>query len=612
MSLSRPRYLPIEDYGIIGDLHTVALVSTDASIDFLCMPSFDSPSVFAALLDRHRGGFFQVAPTLEDLRSTQLYLPDSNVLLSRFLSRAGVAEISDFMPVKEIGQPHVHNIVRRAKTVRGEVHYSMVCSPSFDYGRASHQVELRGGEVYFSSGNRVLRLEANVPMEIHDGAARADFILGEGQTALFVLDNICNGRPSPPLNSGYVTESFKDTINFWRNWVARSSYRGRWREMVNRSALTLKLLTSHQHGSIVAAPTFGLPETVGGERNWDYRYTWIRDASFTLYALIRLGYTDEAAAFMRWITERCHELNSDGSLQLMYRLNGSTNLTEVNLTHLEGYRGSSPVRVGNGAAGQLQLDIYGELMDSVYLSNQYGEPIHHDLWANLVGLIDWVCLNWHREDEGIWEVRGGKKEFLYSRLMCWVALDRGIRLSLKRSFPAPLDRWSAVRDTIYRDIFDNFWNREKEAFVQHRGSTSLDASTLLLPLVKFVSPTDPRWLSTLAAIERELVDDSLVFRYRGAEAASDGLVGEEGTFSMCSFWYVECLARSGDLRKARFLFEKMLGYANHLGLYSEQLGPRGEHLGNYPQAFTHVALISAAYKLDQMLHAAGKQALDDH
>jgi len=384
-------------------------------------------------------------------------------------------------------------------------------------------------------------------------------------------------------------------------WIGRSRYRGRWREIVDRSALTLKLLTSAPHGSIVAAPTFGLPEELGGVRNWDYRYTWIRDASFTIYALMRLGYTDEAGAFMRWIEARCSELNPDGSLQLMYGIDGRHNLPEQELPHLEGYMKSSPVRIGNGAAGQLQLDIYGELMDSVYLHNKHGEPISYDFWENLVRLIDWVAKHWQQPDEGIWEVRGGQQEFLYSRVMCWVALDRGIRLAQKRSFPAPLDRWHQVRDQIYHDIYKNFWDRDRQAFVQHKGSKHLDASCLLMPLVKFISPSDPRWIKTLDAIGRTLVEDSLVYRYNPEHGASDGLDGGEGTFSMCSFWYVECLARSGDLEKARFYFEKALGYANHLGLFAEEIGPLGTQLGNFPQAFTHLALISAAYDLERRL-----------
>jgi GH15 family glucan-1,4-alpha-glucosidase len=367
--------------------------------------------------------------------------------------------------------------------------------------------------------------------------------------------------------------------------------------------MTLKLLTSAKHGSLVAAPTFGLPEEIGGPRNWDYRYTWIRDASFTLYALIRLGYTAESAAFMSWIGDRCGELNPDGSLQIMYGIDGRHDLTEMTLDHLEGYRGSQPVRIGNGAHDQLQLDIYGELMDSIYLYDKYGQPISFELWRNLVRLLNWVCDNWRREDEGIWEVRGGRKEFLYSRLLCWVAIDRGVRLALKRSFPAPLGRWLEVRDEIYMEIQSKFWNEQIGAFVQHKGGDALDASALLMPLVKFISPVDPRWLSTLAAIEGRLLDDSLVYRYRVGHAADDGLQGGEGTFNMCSFWLVECLSRAGELDKARLYLEKMFGYANHLGLYGEELGLAGETLGNFPQAFTHLALISAATDLNRRLDA---------
>ncbi len=594
-------YQPIENYGVIGDLHTVALVGMNGSIDFLSFPHFDSPTVFAALLDDQRGGHFELAPVLSDARQKQIYLPDTNVLISRFLSDEGVAEVYDFMPLEEAG--HAHTLVRRLKCVRGAVHFRMVCEPRFDYARASHTVEQRDGEVLFisdGSDRTVLRLRTPVPVSIQNGAAVAEFTVPAGQKLAFILED--GSTPdSPSAATGYVSESFKQTINYWHRWVARSTYQGRWREMVQRSALVLKLLTSTRHGSIVAAPTFGLPEEIGGERNWDYRYTWIRDASFTLYALIRLGYTGEAKAFMSWIEARCHELGPDGSLQVMYGIDGRHTLTEETLEHMSGYAGSRPVRIGNGAYDHLQLDIYGALMDAVYLYNKYGEEISYDLWVNLIRLVDWVCDNWHRKDEGIWEVRGGRQEFLYSRMMCWVALDRGIRLAQKRSFPAPLDRWQAVRNEIYLQIQTDFWNPSREAFVQHKGSKTMDAASLLMPLVKFMGPTDPRWLSTLRAIEQDLVDDSLVYRYKIGAAASDGLSGEEGTFSMCSFWYVECLSRAGDLRKARFFLEKMLGYANHLGLYSEELGSRGQHLGNFPQAFTHLALISSAYNLDRML-----------
>jgi GH15 family glucan-1,4-alpha-glucosidase len=597
---------PIENHGVIGDLHTVALVGMDGAIDFLSFPEFDSPSVFASLLDPGRGGCFRIAPVLDGARCKQLYLPDTQVLLTRFLAEDGVAEISDFMPVYEMG--HRHDIVRRAKCVRGEVRFRMTCAPRFDYARAGHRVEVRDGEVLFVSdapGRLALRLRTRVPITVVDGAATAEFTLGANESVAFVLEQAIEGEGSPSESADYISQSFKQTVNFWRNWVARSSYQGRWRETVNRAAMTLKLLTSKPHGSIIAAATFGLPEVIGGARNWDYRYTWIRDSSFTLYALIRLGYTEEAGAFMRWIEARCAEQAPEGPLQVMYRINGSHDLAEEVLPHFSGYRGSRPVRVGNAAAHQLQLDIYGELMDSVYLYNKFGEPISWDLWTDLVRLVDWVCDHWQDPDEGIWEARAGRHALLHSRMMCWVAVDRGLRLAGRRSLPAPVDRWLAIRDTIFRSVFDDFWHEGRRAFVQGRGTTTTDAATLLMPLLKFISPTDPRWLSTLSAIEHDLVDDSHVHRYRNDEGGvSDGLPGQEGTFAMCTFWYVECLARAGDLHQARYIFEKMLGYANHLGLYSEEIGPSGESLGNFPQAFTHIGLISAAFYLDRALSEA--------
>ncbi len=432
-------YKPIENYGIIGDLHTVALVGTDGSIDLMSFPHFDSPTIFAALLDESKGGRFQLAPVLTDANLKQLYLPDSNILLTRFLSEAGVAEISDFMPAEPEG---THELVRRAKTVRGEIHFRMLCQPRFDYARSKHHVEKRDGEILFVSEGKdqsALRLRTSIPVTISDGAAIAEFTLQAGQSAAFVLEQARPGHESVSAGPDHVPDSFKRTLNFWRNWIARSTYQGRWREMVNRSALTLKLLVSQPHGSMVAAPTFGLPEHIGGERNWDYRYTWIRDASFTLYALSRLGYTGEAAAFMKWIEARCDELEPDGSLQIMYGIDGRHELPEETLAHLEGYRKTSPIRIGNRAVGQLQLDIYGELMDAVYLYNKYGELISYDLWTQLTRLINWVAKNWAQPDQGIWEVRGHRQEFLFSRVMCWVAIDRGIRLAHKRSFPAPLD-----------------------------------------------------------------------------------------------------------------------------------------------------------------------------
>ncbi len=585
-------YRPIENYGVVGDLRTLALVGNDGSVDLMCFPRFDSPTIFAALLDDKKGGRFTLAPAAECEHRKQFYLPDSAVLLTRFLFGEGVAEISDFMPVREAAP--VQCLVRRAKAVRGRIHFRMVCAPRFDYARATHHVELvTANEALFVSDRLALRLRADVPLAISDGAVVADFTLEPEHSAAFVLEE---ARTTGVIVR--VSEAFKRTNTFWHRWVARSTYRGRWREAVNRSALTLKLMTSREHGSMVAAPTFGLPEELGGSRNWDYRFTWIRDASFTLYALIRLGYTTEAADFMKWIEARCGELNPDGSLQVMYGLDGRHNLDEEELPHLEGYMGSHPVRIGNNAYRQLQLDIYGELMDSVYLYNKFGAPISNDLWANLVRLVDYVCRNWRMKDEGIWETRSGRQPFTLSNVMCWVAVDRAIRLSDKRSFPAPLADWHRTRDEIYHHIFDGCWNPKVRAFTTAAGSEQLDAATLLMPLMRFIAPTDPRWLSTLKALEHELVQDSHVFRY---PPASDGLPGSEGSFNMCSFWYVEALARGGNVESARFIFEKTLGYANHLGLFSEELGARGEALGNFPQAFSHIAMISAAYLLDKVI-----------
>jgi GH15 family glucan-1,4-alpha-glucosidase len=593
-------YQPIEDYGLIGDLQTAALVSTSGSIDFLCFPRFDSPTIFAALLDDKKGGHFIIAPASGEFSHRQRYLPDTNIILTRFLGAQGVAEVSDFMPVRHPGHPH--SLVRRVKVVRGKIPLRMVCEPKFEYGSAGHSIMKRPDGLTFCPETKqqpALRLRSSVPVVARDGKAVANFTLGSGKAASFVLEEAVGESPSE--SSNYVSEAFKETMNFWFWWVRRSRYRGRWREIVNRSALTLKLLTSLPHGSIVAAPTFGLPAHVGSVRNWDYRYTWIRDASFTLYALMRLGYTDEARAFMSWIDDRCREHARGSPLQVMYRIDGNAYLPEKQLKCFEGYKNSSPVRIGNAASSQLQLDIFGELMDSVHIYDKHGTPISYDLWTDLVKLVEWVCRNWHKPDNGIWEVRGGARPFLYSRAMCWVALDRALQIARRRSYPAPLPRWHRVRDEVYRDIYDNFWNPRLNAFVQFRGAKTVDASALLLPLVKFISPDDPRWRSTLKAIEKTLVEDSSVFRYRPGPAAPDGLRGTEGTFSVCSFWYAECLARTGDARQARFIFEKALGGTNHLGLFAEQIGANGEHLGNFPQALSHLGLISAAWTLDQKL-----------
>lgn len=595
-------YQPIENYGVIGDLNTVALVGLNGSIDFMCFPEFDSPSIFGAMLDKKKGGYFAIRPPKEDtVKHKQLYVPDTNVLMTRFLSPDGVGEIIDFMPVDELHEGHM--LVRRVTQIRGEETYSMELCPRFYYSLVRHEVEKVGNTVIFKSSGKdglALRLTSSVPLDINNGDCFASFTLRPEETADFVLELLDEGNHQSTRDKGYVDKLLYKTINYWKNWIGRSRYSGRWQEIVNRSALVLKLMTSHRHGSIIAAPTFGLPEKVGGEKNWDYRYSWIRDAAFTLYALIRLGYTREASNFMNWIQNYCQDLSKPGELGLMYTVYGEKKIDEFTLDHLEGYMGSKPVRIGNAAHDQLQLDIYGELMDSIYLYDKYGEPISHDFWMDLVGQINWVCENWRQPDEGIWEVRGGRREFLYSRLLCWVAVDRGVRLARKRSFPQP-EHWKKVRDEIYNSIFSEFWDEKRQTFVQYKGADRVDASTLIMPLVRFISPRDERWLSTLKCIEKDLVSDSLVYRYCPEHEELTGLKSGEGTFSLCTFWYVECLSRAGYIEKARLYFEKMLGYANHLGLYGEQLGFQGEHLGNFPQAFTHLGLISAAYNLNQQL-----------
>lgn len=595
-------YQPIENYGVIGDLNTVALVGLNGSIDFMCFPNFDSPSIFAAMLDKDKGGYFQITPVFGEMKNKQLYLPDTNVLLTRFLSAEGVGELTDFMPVEDLYEGHV--LIRRLTNVRGQAKYKMNCFPKFNYARSGHETSsIDKNTIVFKSKNEngiTLKLRSTVEINLINDGAEAEFCLLPGETADFILELEDRLTEDAPLST-VVTRELEETMGYWKNWVELSKYNGRWREIVNRSALVLKLLTSHNHGSIVAAPTFSLPEHIGGGRNWDYRYTWIRDASFSLYSLINLGYTKEAEDFMHWVEKLCQDIGEGGSLKLMYTVKGEKELDEKVLENMEGYKGSAPVRIGNNAHAQLQLDIYGELMDAVYLSNKYGTPISFGFWKNLSNQMDWVCDNWDQPDEGIWEVRGGRRKFLHSRLMCWVALDRALKIGDARSFPLN-PNWKIQRDIIFNSIYENFWNKERKCFVQYEGSDSVDAALLLMPIVRFISPKDPKWLSTLDVIEKDLVSDSLVYRYRHEKAADDGLLHGEGTFSMCSFWYIECLARAGKLQKARLYFEKMIGYGNHLGLYAEQLGFQGEHLGNFPQAFTHLGLISAAMSLDRQLN----------
>ncbi|MGB3654414.1 MAG: glycoside hydrolase family 15 protein [Rivularia sp. (in: cyanobacteria)] len=607
-------YQPIENYGIIGNMHTTALVGMNGSIDWFCYPRHDSPSVFAGILDEEKGGHFRIFPTLCNNTHKQFYWPETNVLVTRFLADCGVGEVIDFMPVGlSTSEDGYHWLVRKVNCVRSSMKFRMECYPAFNYARDKHETQLSEGGVIFKSSDLNLGLVTDIPLKEDDKGVFAEFSLAEGESAVFILREVdCDRGCGLPLNPEETTQIFEHTIHYWRRWISKCTYKGRWRETVERSALMLKLLTYEPTGAIVAAPTCGLPEALGGERNWDYRYSWIRDAAFTLYGLIRIGFTEEAGQFINWIISLCPSHSEDDSqLQIVYGIDGRKNLEEEVLDHLEGYKGSSPVRIGNGAYDQTQLDIYGELMDAVYLYNKYGMPISYDTWVNLSKYVEWVCDNWHIKDHGIWETRDGKQEFVYSKLMCWVAVDRGLRLAEKRSFPANREKWLEVRDEIYLDIMENGWCEEKQAFVQYYGSSTLDASNLIMPLIFFMSPTDPRMLKTIDAImkspqEGGLLSNSLVYRYNTKDY-SDGLEGEEGSFNLCTFWLVEALTRAGRgqdserLDKARLIFEEMLSYANHLGLYAEETGTSGEALGNFPQAFTHLALISAAYNLDRSI-----------
>jgi GH15 family glucan-1,4-alpha-glucosidase len=607
-------YLPIEDYGIIGNLRTVALVGMNGSIDWYCSPNVDSPSIFGAILDEKKGGRFQIAPVADHIRHKQFYWPSTNILVTRFLHEEGITELEDFMPVGYLSDSRwQHHLFRRIRCVRGSVRIAVECRPAFDYGRKHHHVQLDAQGANFRSDNLSLSLFSTVQLQRDANAGvTAEFVLEEGKSQVFVLRNDgLDGDSSAPPSIDEAEDLFQRTVKFWQTWLSSCTYRCRWRERVERSALVLKLLTFEPTGAIIAAPTTSLPEVIGGPRNWDYRFAWLRDAAFTVYAFVRIGFTSEATGFVNWMQNYVSKHSySAHQLPPVFSIFGEPLPAEESLDHWEGYRKSAPVRIGNAAASQYQADIYGELMDSLYLSNKYVGPISYDFWVRIRHRLDWLCENWQQPDKGIWEMRNREEHFVYSKLMNWVALDRGVRLADKRSFPADREKWIRNRDNIYDEVMARGWNEKRHAFTQFYGSDDLDASLLMMPLVFFMAPTDPRMINTINAITQDprdggLVSDGLVYRYP-PQPRVDGLPGEEGTFNMCSFWLVEALTRAGKahpewLDQARLLFERMLGYANHLGLYAEQTSSQGEALGNFPQAFTHLALISAAFNLDRTL-----------
>jgi GH15 family glucan-1,4-alpha-glucosidase len=614
------QYPNIGEHGLIGDLQTAALVCSDGTIDFFCCPRFDSPTVFASLLDAEKGGYFRIKPVADNYVTKQLYMPNTAMLMTRFMTPDGVGEVVDFMPVIEGAPTDRHRLVRFLRVARGTMRFVAEVQPRFDYGRARHTVDLTDtGAVFRSSDGMELTLHAagrgagdhgGGVERVGDGL-RATFTLREGDSGRGIVMESMGGAPQalPPAE---LERLASDTAAYWKGWLNRSTYTGRWREMVIRSAMTLKLLTYEPTGAPVAAATFGLPEQAGGERNWDYRYTWIRDGSLAIHALGSLGYTEEAAKFGTWLRDRVLEgsTNRNGAspIKIMYRVDGSSDLDEEILDHLAGWRGSRPVRIGNGAADQLQLDIYGEAADAILSGAEFGLQIAHKGWLAFTGITDWVADNWDQPDEGVWETRGGRKDFTYGRFQCWVALDRALRMAERAGKPANVIKWAVERDRLYNQIMSRGWNEKVGAFTQHYETDVLDSSLLFMPLQGFISPTDPMWLSTLDAMDRELVSDSLVYRYNPA-ASPDGLHGDEGTFSLCTFLYVDALARAGRIDDAILTFEKMFTYGNHLGMFSEEIGSTGEQLGNFPQAFTHLSLINSAVTLNNELDLRARRAV---
>ena len=594
-------YAPIQDYAIVGNCKTTALIHKEGSIDFFCYPRFDSPSIFAKLLDTNKGGFFDTRPSFEWQRTTQSYLLDSNVLLTRFFSESTTLDIIDFMPCTE--DTDVPNqLIRIVKSIRGTAKVSFDYNVAPGYGKDTDTLKKTNEYVLActlnNDSNDTFAIESNIPL-FSDGSNTIDsFKLAEGTFAIFVL-----GKPTDRSKDGAselserVAKQLEATLRFWRNWLKKCNYLGEFKDSVHRSALVLKLLTSSEFGSTVAAATFSLPETIGGDRNYDYRFTWIRDAAFTMYAFMRLGFLEESQKFMNWIEDRIDiDLSDEVELQIMYTIDGSKELEEKEID-LEGYKKSSPVRIGNAATEQIQLDIFGELMDTIYLFDKYGEPISFTFWGKLEKLLEFVCKNWQSKDHGIWEVRETKRHYLYTRVMCWVALDRAVRLVRKRSFPTDLEKWIKNKNLIYKDIQENFWNDDLQSFVHFKGASTVDCSMLIMPLVRIISPYDEKWTKTMKLIEEQLVSDVLIYRNMHDEIPKNN--PDEGAFLIGSFWYIECLARGGQVEKASHYFEKLVGYGNHVNLFSEEMSLSGMHLGNFPQAFTHLGLISAAYNLKQ-------------
>ena len=596
-------YPGIESYGVIGNCQTCALIQREGSIDFMSFPEYDSHSVFAALLDQNKGGSFHTRPQAPYDKSFQEYILDTAVLTTRFLSEAYNVEFTDFMPMKSDGKPERNQLVRKISLIRGSLSFELILNVLIDYGKVDTQIDyVDAHTVVFKNEAHPEGLKVRSSIAIVEEEALVEqFSLEEGEDAFFIIEAAKEEQPEATIAEQCEELNIKlhDTIHFWHQWIKTCKYTGDFAEHMKRSAITLKLMTSAKYGSTVAAPTYALPEKIGGDKNWDYRYAWVRDAAFTMYAFMRLGFIEEASHFMKWIYDLIDaDINGDVELQIMYRIDGSRDLDEEELD-LEGYKRSQPVRIGNAATGQLQLDVFGELMDTIYLFDKYGQNVMYSFWRNVEKLIDFVCKNWENPDHGIWEVREVKRHYLFSRLMCWVALDRAIRLVRKRSLPTDVSQWIENRNRIFQDIYDNFWDEELQSYVHFKGAKTVDSSLLMMPLMKFISPYDKRWVKTMKVIEDQLiVDDVLVYRNLHDSIPNKG-EAVEGSFTIGSFWYIECLSRGGEVEKAERYFQKLMSHSNHLNLFAEELSPSGAQLGNFPQGFSHLGLISTLFSIDR-------------
>lgn len=586
----------IEDYGLIGNQRSSALVSHLGSIDFFCAPHFDSPTIFARLLDK-RGGHFSISPLNPDEEHGRtFYFPDACVIITRF-NHNGVSEVWDFMPLSQnLGHAP---IIRRLKGVKGNSELMLELCPRFNYALDSHTTEPIHGGFKISTKAQTLYFYCTNQgeMSLQGNDLRCKLCVEANECEYFLLTDKCLLDEEVNNLAHLIEEELEDSIEKCREWVGQSNYRGRWQENVNRSALTLKLLISKEKGAQVAAPTFSLPESIGGEHNWDYRYVWIRDNCFTFIQLMRLGFKEDAKNFMKWLVPILQKNKGERAICPLYNLDGSPQTTERELTHFSGYKDSKPVRIGNGAWEQLQLDVYGELLSFLNLYDEHVELLTIEELGLVKNCLEWLRHNWKTKDKGIWERRDSARIHLFSLAMCWFAFDHAMLLYSRRSHPAPLDTWRKTRDEIFDYIHANLWSDEQESYIHAKGEDRIDASALIIPLVGLCGPRDPCWIKTVSKIEETLLEDNFIHRY-SSETKKSSYRSDEGTFSLCTFWYAECLAKQGQSKRGRYIFERMLSFSSVLGLYSEEVGIEGHHLGNFPQALTHAALISCALTLD--------------